>query len=114
MKINPISTIIAACISAFIAYAFYCWAPEDAQHVNCICSAIWSAVTLFGALGISYKESRLSANVKVLSYVFFVVLLVANIIIAVSRAGNPTYVIVLGILLLIYVLIAYAINKATN
>ncbi len=102
------------CISALVAYSFYSWTPENSRTMNCVGSAVWSVVTLMGAMGVSYKESRLSVNVKVLSYVFFLVLLVANIVTAISKAKNPTCIVVLGILLLIYVLIAYALNKASE
>lgn len=112
MKFNAIPAIIAVCLSALIAYAFYSWSSDEMQIVNCASSAIWSLITLGAAIGISYSESRLSANIKVLSFVFFFILLIANIILAVADSSIQACIIIEGILLLMFLLIAHFMNKA--
>lgn len=111
MKFNLIPAIIAVLLSAIVAYAFYSWSEDDMCLLNCVCSAVWSITTLGAALALTYSKPRLSVNIKVLASVFFFILLIANIILAVSSAGTPTCIIVEGGLLLVFLLIAYLINN---
>ncbi len=63
-------------------------------------------------LGVRFEPSRTSANVAVIGAVFFVAMVISNALFAYSHFATHTYVIVNGILLLMFLLIEYWIVKA--
>ena len=109
MKIKGFPLIIAIAISALMVYGFY---AASNNIVYCVGGLVCSLVTLISAMGISFDNNGNNTNFKILAYIFFVVLIVFGIIAAVFKMSNPSYIIVSGILLLIFVGIEYSIAKA--
>lgn len=112
MKISVIQTIIAIAISALIGFAlchFHPYANKFALLIGCF---VGLSVTLITAMGISFQESRTSANVKVLAWVFSFATLIINVIFTFFNFSAPVYFIVIAICALIFISIAVAIAKA--
>ena len=115
MRINIITLLIAFGIAALIGYAFYVAndAEMDIPLANALGGGFTLFVTLAGAISIRAKDSRASTmNLRVASFVFFAVLLIEQIIFTFVSFSLAPYIIATGILLLVYVLIAYAIGKS--
>lgn len=112
MKVNFVNSLIAVAISALLAYACYEICDyERVQWVITIGAFITIALPVLFAMGISAKEQRGAIMLKTLSYVFFVMELVANGIFVFFDFQVPVYVIINGLLLLIYLLIYNSIYK---
>lgn len=113
MKVNFVPTLIAAAISLLIAYALYSFCKtDDAQTVIAIGGFVCSFLTLATCFGVRFEQGRTSANTAVLGGVFFVILLISHCIFAFTKFHTPLYVIVNGILLMVFILVVYAVAKA--
>lgn len=112
MKIKAIPLIIVLGISAIISYALYSFCKSDNATLLAIFGGLMSFATLATTFGITIERQGKSVNIKVLSLVFFVLTLISNIIFANLAFTTPTYIIVNGLLLLIWLLIFYNISKA--
>ena len=113
MRVNIIPTIIALAISALIAYALYVFCKTVGQEsLLAICGGISLFLPSATCLGVRFPEKRTSANVAVLGGVFFGIILIAQLVFAFVRFSTPALIIVDGLLLLIFILCAYAIGKA--
>jgi len=112
MKINLVQTIIAIAVSALIAYGLYNFHDGENQILLSVGSFVFLASTLVLTIGTSFQLPRTTTNVRVVSGIFFAVALISNLIFTFIAFSIPSYVITNGILLLVFILIAYSINKA--
>ncbi len=112
MKIKTIPAIIAIAISLLISYGLYNFHIGENKVLISIGSFIFFAFTLLFAIGISFELSRSSINISFLSWIFFFIALVSNLIFNFLVFSLPIYIVINGILLLIFVLIFYSIYKA--
>lgn len=112
MKVNAVTTIISVAISAIVAYCLYSWCKSDNQILLCIGGFISLALTMMFTIGVSFEQSRTTTNVRFLSGTFFVLALISNIIFAFVQFSSPAYILVNGLLLLIWLLLVYGIKKA--
>jgi hypothetical protein len=112
MKINFVQTIIAIAVSALIAYGLYSFHNGENQMLLSIGSFLFMSVTLALSIGVNFEHSRTTTNIRVVSGIFFAVALISNLIFNFLSFSEPSYIITNGILLLIYILIAYSINSA--
>ena len=113
MKINPIPTIIAAAISALLAYALYALCHAQGQELLLALGGfICSFLTLGTCFGVRFDQGRTSVNTAVLGGVFFFLLIISNGIFAFLQFSPPAYIITHGILLLVFILVVYAVAKA--
>lgn len=112
MKVNFVQTIIAIAISLLIAYGLYSFHYGENGLLLGVGSFVFLATTLAFTIGVSSALPRTNVNVRVVSGVFFVVALVSNLIFTFIEFSVPAYVIVNGILLLVFILIAYSISRA--
>lgn len=112
MKINFVQTIIAIAVSALIAYGLYHYHNNENQMLLGIGSFVFLSVTLALSIGVNFEQPRTTTNIRVVSGIFFAVALISNLIFNFLSFSKASYVITNGILILIYSLIAYSINKA--
>ncbi|HAF30872.1 MAG TPA: hypothetical protein DCG75_17680 [Bacteroidales bacterium] len=112
MKINFVQTIIAIVVSLLIAYGLYSFHGSENKILLSAGSFVFLAVTLIIAIGASFELPRTTTNVKVVSGIFFAIALISNLIFTFFNFSVPSYFITNGILLLVFILIAYSINKA--
>jgi len=64
------------------------------------------------SIGVNFEHSRTTTNIRVVSGIFFAVALISNLIFTFISFSVPSYIIVNGILLLVFILITYSINRA--
>lgn len=115
MKVNLIPLLIALAVAALAGYAFYSanGAETDIPLANALGGGIAIFLTFGGAIAIGSRDGKGSTmNLRLLSIVFFVVMLVEQMIFCLVPFRVAPYIIVTGLLLLIYVLIAYGIGKS--
>ena len=112
MKINFVLTIIAIAVSLLIAYGLYSFHDSENKILLSAGSFVFLATTLILTIGTSFELPRTTTNVRVLSGIFFAVALISNLIFTFIAFSIPSYVITNGILLLVFILISYSINKA--
>jgi hypothetical protein len=112
MKINFVQTIIAIAVSLLIAYGLYSFHDSENKILLSAGSFVFLAATLILTIGTSFSLTRTTTNVRVVSGIFFAVALISNLIFTFITFSVPSYVITNGILLLVFILIAYSINKA--
>jgi hypothetical protein len=112
MKINFVQTIIAIAVSLLIAYGLYSFHASENRLLLSAGSFVFLAATLVTTIGASFEFPRTTANIRVVSGIFFAVAFITNLIFTFIAFSVPSYVITNGILILVFILIAYSINKA--
>ena len=112
MKINFVQTIIAIAVSLLIAYGLYSFHDSENKILLSVGSFVFLATALVMSIGASFELPRTTTNIRVVSGIFFVIALISNLIFTFINFSVPSYVIINGILLLVFILIAYSINKA--
>ncbi|MFD1628660.1 hypothetical protein [Pseudopedobacter beijingensis] len=112
MKVNFVKSIIALAVSGLIAYGFYSFHSTESKGVLVIGSFLFLAITLLFSIGISFNLSRTVALVRTVSIIFFFISLVSNLVFIYINFNMPLYIIINGILFLIYVLVAYSISQS--
>jgi hypothetical protein len=112
MKINFVQSIIAIALSLLIAYGLYNFHNGENKMLLSVGCFVFLFATLLITIGASFELPRTTANVKVVSGIFFVIALISNLVFTFIIFTPPIYVITNGILLLVFILIAYSINKA--
>ncbi len=112
MKINFVQSIIAIAVSLLIAYGLYSFHDSENKILLSAGTFVFLASTLILTISISFEQSRTTTNIRVVSGIFFAVALISNLIFTFINFSIPSYVITNGILLLVFILIAYSINKA--
>jgi hypothetical protein len=112
MKINFIKTVIAICVSGLIAYGFYSFHETDNKLLLSIGSFVFLSLTLLFTLSISFSLPRTTTMIRTVSGIFFVIAFVSNMLFSFFNFSTPIYVIINGIAIMTYVLIAYSIGRA--
>jgi hypothetical protein len=112
MKINVALLLISLAIAALAAFGFFVGnGDEPYRLVITIGSGLSFFVTLGGVFALSAANGG-TVNIKVVSALFFIALLIENVVFSFTAIRLAPYVIITGILLLVYVLIVYAITRA--
>ncbi|MCB9427057.1 MAG: hypothetical protein H6584_08555 [Flavobacteriales bacterium] len=112
MKANFVEIIIAIAVSLLIAYGLYSFHDSENKILLSVGSFVFLAVTLIFTIGTSFELPRTTTNVRVTSGIFFVIGLISNLIFTFLDFSVPSYILINGILLLVFILIAYLVNKA--
>ena len=116
MKINPVFALIAFAIAALAGYGFSTWNESETFQLLMAGGAGLSIfITLGGTIAVSSGGRGTAGNIRALSIVFLLLFIISNIIFSVTGLTTPAaYIIVNGILLLVYILIAYAVKRANS
>jgi len=112
MKVKFIPAIVAVLFCALIAYGLFSFHKFDNKILLSVGGFVFCAATLFLAFGVSFNLPRTTTNIRFLSVVFFLIALISNLIFCFLNFSIPVYIILNGILLLIFILIAYLIANA--
>lgn len=113
MKVDIIYAVIAAAISALIAYGCYAICDyEEVQLLITIASGVQFLILSLGTIAVSLTESRSTVMFRILSGVFFGIAVISNLIFACFEFNKPLYIILNGIVLLIYILSALGIARS--
>jgi hypothetical protein len=111
MKIDFVKTIIAIGVSVLIAYSFYSFHHSANSQLLVITSFIELSLSSFFVLGLRFEQPRTTANVRVVSSIFFFIFLIANITFSFFEFSKQTYIITNGLLALTSILIIYSLLK---
>jgi hypothetical protein len=113
MKINPVMLIVSLAISGLVAYGFYTTNQGEVYPwLISIGSAFLCFITLSGILTVSFDIRGGTGNYKIVSVLFFIITLISNIIFSFLNFTLPPYIIINGILFLLFIALEYAIIKA--
>ena len=108
MKVNIFLTLISIILATLVGYLAYNVVSGGENDMVCgIGSGICFAVTLIPTMGIQYKSARLGVNIRVFSVLFFIVFAISHFCFAGFGVKMPYYIIVNGIMLMIYLAIFY-------
>jgi hypothetical protein len=113
MKINPVMLAVSLAVSALVAFGFYT-ANQGEVYLWLITmgSAFLCFVTLSGILAVSFDVRGGTGNYKIVSALFFIITLISNIMFNFLNFTLAPYIIINGILFLLFIVIEYAIITA--
>ena len=112
MKVHFVQAIIAIAVSLLIAYGLYSFHDSKNKILLSAGSLVFLAVTLILTIAVNFELPRTTTNIRVVSVIFFAIALISNLAFTFINFSVPSYVIINGIFLLVFILIAYSINKA--
>ena len=112
MKIDTFRSIIAVVISALLSYAFYELCDyERVQLVITTGSFLTIGITSMFALAVSVEHQRSSVMLKALSSTTFFIEIAMNGIFAFFDFSIPAYIIINGLILVVFALIYNSIYR---
>jgi hypothetical protein len=112
MKINPFLTVISLLLAALVAYALYSFCrSEELQWMITIVGGVSIFLSWAGAIAVSLPDRGRNVNFKVLGGLAAAIITALQIIFTFTAVSMPTYVLVSGAVLLIWLAIAYALAK---
>ena len=115
MKANLFLTFISVMLAALLGYLAFTAANGKDNDVICgIGSCICFAATLIPTMGLQYESVRLSVNIRVFSSIFFVLFVIIHFCYAGFGVKMPYYIIVNGIMLMIYLAFFYKMLGVKN
>lgn len=98
-------------LATLVGYLAYNVASGEENDIICgIGSGICFATTLIPTIGLQYESGRLGANIRVFSALFFIVFAISHFCFAGFGVKMPYYIIVNGIMLMIYLAIFYKMH----
>lgn len=112
MRFDFLNSIIAIGLSALIAYGFYEICDYDSvRWLLTIISGVVLAILGVFSIGLKPKAERTATNLKVLSGVMFAIMGVINFVFAFVNFNKPLFIILNGVCVLIYALVAVSIYR---
>jgi tetrahydromethanopterin S-methyltransferase subunit C len=111
MKVRIVQTLIAISASLLVAYGFYSFS-RNSNLLLAGGSFVFLAVTLISAVGMKSPRERTSTLIRVTAGIFAAIAMTSNLVFSFMSTNVPLYVIVNGILLLAFFLIAYSIYRS--
>ena len=110
MKVNIFLFVISIALAALIGYWVYIVAEGKESDIVCgIGSGLCFAVTMI-SFGLQFEDVRIGVNVRILSALFFILFLVSNFCFAKYGIDLPYYIIITGIVILIFMGLIYKIQ----
>lgn len=115
MKTNLILTLISVALAVLLGYLAFSVAKGDENNIVCgVCSCICFAATLIPTMGLQYDSSKLGVNIRIFSAIAFVIFAISHFCFAGFGVNMPYYVIVNGILLMLFIAIFYKLQGVNN
>ena len=115
MKANLFLTIISIMLASLVGYLVFNVANGDENDIVCgIGSGICFTATLIPTLGLQYETGRLGVNIRIISSLFFTIFAISHFCFAGFGVKMPYYIIVNGIMLMIYLAIFYKMQGIKN
>ena len=115
MKLDWIKSLIVVCLTALIAYGFYEFANEESNKLLLsIGSFLLISTTAVFSFGVNLNEPRIGMMFKTLSIVWFFLVIVENFIFSFFNFSIPLYIILNGITILLYAIIAVSIYRTQH
>lgn len=116
MKLNIIPCIIVVAVCALIVFGVYTLCHmEEMRLLVTIVSGMGLLLTLGALFTVEFQSLRMGVNIKVTSGIFAGLILITNIVFCcLSCFSQPLYIILNGLLLLIWLLVVYGISRANK
>ena len=112
MKINPFLTLISLLLAVLVSYALYSYCQnEELKWMITLLGGVSIFLTWAGTLAVSIPDRGRNVNFKGLSGLCAAVMTVLQIVFTFSAVTMPTYTLTTGVLLILWLVIAYAIAK---
>jgi len=116
MRINWVPTLIAISISLLLTYGFYVFIPIEKNtllhQATLVISFIFFLITFALTIGVSFQQDRTTAVIRTTSLVFlFIGIFLLSVLSFISNSV-PLLIIIMGMLILVYLLILYALYNA--
>ena len=112
MKINPFLMIIALLFAALVSYALYSYCrAEELRWMITLFGGVSIFLSWAGTMAISLEDQKRNVNYKVLGSLFAIIITAMQLIFTFSAISMPTYLMCSGVVLLIWLTIAYAMAK---
>ena len=112
MKVDAFLTVISVLLALLLAYWTFNIAQGQENATVCgVCSVVCFMGTLVPLLAIKHESGRISTNIRVLSLVFFLLFVISHFCFAGFGVKMPYYIIVNGIILMIYLAIFYKMQS---
>jgi hypothetical protein len=113
MKVNPVLLVISLAMAALAAFGFYMGNEgETYRRLIAAGSGLSFFATLGGLLAFRAGGGGASVNIKIVSALFLIALLIDHLVFSFTAVRLTPYVIITGLLLLVYALICYAVTQA--
>jgi hypothetical protein len=113
MKVNIVYLIIGLAISALIAFGFYSFYEGNNKNLLVFGCMIFLSISLIFTVSIEIKNrTRITALIRTVSGIMFFVGLLTNLIFSFTTFKPEWYIIILGLILMIYSLIFYSLIKS--
>ena len=110
MKVNAFLTLISILLTGLLGYWIYDVARGKEHDILCgICSSVCILSTIIPIIGLQYETGRMSINIRAFSGLFFTFFLISHFCYAAFGIKMPSYMILNGIILAIYLTILYKI-----
>jgi hypothetical protein len=112
MKLDVVKSLITVAFSALLAYA--CYEICNYEHVQWVIAAgafVSIGTPMMLAFGVSSQQERSSVMLKTLSWVFLLIEIVSNGVFVFFDFSIPVYIIVNGLILLMFLLIYNSIYR---
>lgn len=115
MKVNVVMSAIGAALALLLGYLCFCVADGKENAILCaIGSVVCFIATLVPAFGFKFESGRMGVNVKIVSLLYFGAFFVSNLIFGFAGVNPPPYIIVNGLLLLLYLATFYKMQGIKN
>jgi hypothetical protein len=114
MKVNKFPLILAFLLASIIAYFFSTYHSNDSVLVIGIGAFLVLFITAASAMSISFDFQRTTTLTKTVSALFFVFFLVSQIVFTHTAFNFPTYILVNGCLLILFLLVIFSIVKSKH
>lgn len=113
MKLKIIPSILALAIGMLLGFGVYTVAGSDPNAaLGFAGSAISFFVALLFTMGIGYDDGRLGVSLQILGGITLVVMLISHFAFAIFGISQNAYIIVNGIILLLFLAIFYGLYKS--
>ena len=114
MKLNGVKTIIAVALALLLGFICEIIAPttDYRNWISLGVAFVTISAMLIPAIGIKFENPRRGANIKVLSWVFAIGILVANIVFACFEYRIDVYIVVVALIAVIGWGLIYALFSA--
>ena len=114
-SVNVIPAIIAVAVATLIGLLVATLCDSKNDTVIGIATGVSLAVTLLPMLAIKTDDNRLNVNLRLVSTIFTILVLLVNVIVCFSTPNKLTiYFIVLGLILLIFIGVLYSLIRSSE
>ena len=109
MKMNFVQIGISILISLIMAYGLFSFTESENGVLLSVGGFIYFSTTLSMSFGIKFDFPRTTINIKVISFIFFIIGLISNLVFMLHSFTVPSYIILNSLLFITLILIAYSI-----